>query len=223
MKKNENYKQETPLKARCSVCDEKFEGIVQCREHIIENHRAGFDVSGENEHEYRSALTFGDMEWVDENVWVLMREPDFGARWRLLFRSYHLVFPFNLRVKALGGGRRHTVYVAQCSPLAGDWRHVYVGSTSKELERRYVQHADPESNPIRGTISRGTYLTKNLYSPDPLKGVRWDLQFLIHDHEEQWSFPSREVALDVEAWLHNELESIGYVVGGDKGKQIAIA
>ena len=220
MNRMEKYKQETPIKARCSVCDEKFGSIIQCREHIIDNHRSGFDVSGENEFEYRRALTFGDLEWVDENIWVLMREPDVGARWRLLFRSYHLVFPFNLRVSSVRVGARHTVYVAQCSPLLGDWRHVYVGYTNKEVEQRYNQHADPESNPIRGKISRRTYLSKNLHSSDPLDGIRWDLQYLIHDHDELWAFPSSEIALDVEFWLHQELESIGYLVGGDKGKQL---
>ena len=145
MNRMEKYKQETPIKARCSVCDEKFGSIIQCREHIIDNHRSGFDVSGENEFEYRRALTFGDLEWVDENIWVLMREPDVGARWRLLFRSYHLVFPFNLRVALYGlePGTRFTLLSAlRCWEIGGMFtsvtriRRSSSATTSTQIQNR---------------------------------------------------------------------------------------
>ena len=44
----------------------------------------------------------------------------------------------------------------------------------------------------------------------------------IHDHEEEKCYPSREAALEVEAWLHAELERLGYVVGGDLGIALVI-
>ena len=220
---NEKYKQETPISARCYVCDQMFDGFIPCREHIIDEHRSGFDVSGENEYQYRSDLTFGDLGWVDENIWVLLREPDVGAKWNRLHWSYDRVFPFSRRTSRVERGVRHTVYVAQCAPIDDDWRHVYVGYTNKAVEARYAQHVDPISNPIRGRISKKTYLTKNLLSKDPQRGFRWDLQYLLHDHDEKSAYSTKEVALDVEAWLHQQLESIGYLVGGDKGRPFEIS
>jgi len=79
-----------------------------------------------------------------------------------------------------------------------------------------------EANPIRGKYSRPTYLTKNHISKDPSKGFRWDLQYRIHDHEELICYPSREISRQVEAWLHQQLAKLGYVVGGDLGVPLQI-
>lgn len=209
--------------SRCSVCDERFDGFLACREHIIDNHRSGFDVSGADEFQYRSDLTFGDLEWVDEQIWMMLpREDGTGYGWHQLSASYHRVFPFNMQTSNVRRGLMHTVYVAQCLPIEGSWRHVYVGSTNKEIESRYEQHIDPEANPIRGRYSRQTYLTKNRISKDPSKGLRWDLQYRIHDHDERICYPSREVSRQVEAWLHHQLAKLGYVVGGDIGVPLQI-
>ena len=218
----ERSKNETPIKAGCYVCDHKFPDIIHCREHIIEEHRSGFDVSGESDFQYRSDLTFGDLEWVDENIWVLLREPELGAKWHRLHLSYHRVFPFSRRVIGVEGATIHTVYVAQCSPVDGDWRHVYIGHANNCLDSAYAQHARTASDSNSSIIPLESYLANNLFTEDPAEGLRWDLQFMLHDHEGGWTFPNAKVSLEVEKWLRAQLEAIGYLVGSDRPEQLAI-
>ena len=210
------------MEFRCDVCDESFEGFIPCREHIITYHRAGFDNSGENELTYRKNLTLEDLDWVDSKVMVISTRKNDRSHemWTPLNQCYSKVYPFSERKTSLnvprGEGakvRNYTVYVAQMRPIQGDCRHVYVGYTSKSIDDRYMEH-------VEGYWTGSKKFRDNMFSKDPCNGLRWDIFYQIHDHEEGFFYADEDEGRGVEGWLHEELERLGYVVIGDKGKRL---
>jgi hypothetical protein len=209
------------MKFKCGICDQMFSGFIGCREHIIESHLSGLEDSVEDEISFRKKLTWSDLQEVDHSIMVIQENEAIGgdASGVPLDECYNKVYPFNKRKEdwkiPYNDGHfvaNPTVYVAQMRPIRGNAKHVYVGSTTKDIDRRYREH-------VTRYKTGSKKFWRNKHEDDPCTGFRWDLLFRIHDHEEEKCY-SEEDALEVEGWLHSELESLGYTVVGDMGKPL---
>ena len=216
------------MRFKCDFCDQMFSGFIGCREHIIDSHISGLDNSAKDEVSFRRKLTRDDLQEVDHSVIVIRDDRGAGREGfgTPLDECYDEVYPFNRRVEDWKIPRYEghfvpnpTIYVAQMRPIHGDCKHVYVGSTTKQIDRRYREHATRYKTGSPKFWRNMQEEDRNMQEEDPCTGFRWDLFFGIHDHEEEKCYSEAD-ALEVEGWLHEELESIGYTVIGDKGKAL---
>ena len=157
------------------------------------------------------ALNFVEKEIDSKIEFCIQNSKEKNEDWTLFSEAWTDLEPF-INMKKGGTGK---VYVIQCKETnSHGWKRVYVGSTWKELDKRYAEHIDPKKHQMESTTA-----TKNHYTKDPTIGFRWDLMTKYHDEPYYKIGFKYETQLRFAEWkLSDELNKSGFEVLGDWGQ-----
>jgi hypothetical protein len=186
-----------------------YKTLTQCRLEIMKNyHEIDYSVQLPGP---EIALNFVEKEIDSKIEFCIQNSKEKNEDWTLFSEAWTDLEPF-INMKKGGTGK---VYVIQCKETnSHGWKRVYVGSTWKELDKRYAEHIDPKKHQMDSTTA-----TKNHYIKDPTIGFRWDLMTKYHDEPYfKIGFKSKNKLRFAEWKLSNELNKSGFEVLGDWGQ-----
>ena len=186
-----------------------YKTLTQCRLEIMKNyHEIDYSVQLPGP---EIALNFVEKEIDSKIEFCIQNSKEKNEDWTLFSEAWTDLEPF-INMKKGGTGK---VYVIQCKETnSHGWKRVYVGSTWKELDKRYAEHIDPKKHQMESTTA-----TKNHYIKDPTIGFRWDLMTKYHDEPYfKIGFKSKNKLRFAEWKLSNELNKSGFEVLGDWGQ-----
>ena len=186
-----------------------YKTLTQCRLEIMKNyHEIDYSVQLPGP---EIALNFVEKEIDSKIEFCIQNSKEKNEDWTLFSEAWTDLEPF-INMKKGGTGK---VYVIQCKETnSHGWKRVYVGSTWKELDKRYAEHIDPKKHQMESTTA-----TKNHYIKDPTIGFRWDLMTKYHDEPYfKIGFKSKNKLRFAEWKLSNGLNKSGFEVLGDWGQ-----